>query len=353
LCFFCRGESFHSHPGLLAFHFLSHKKQDDETLRRSGNSKKKSSLKKSSVAAATENAPIEEQLAKAKEQIAQEKAGKRKLFHSLVKLANELRRTKNETKPVMELHEYAERNWHEGGMWRAPEVLPGVQTTAQKMARTREAISLSDLFFNLIIVTAFTRVGISITNQGFLDARSLLYFGVFWTVWSKEASYSTRFDTTDLSAQMETLFTCFAVLFASLSVQQPLQSTDGTRIMMMAAAVALLHCLLHVRVALTNSSQQGTNPLASHVTHYAVYQIVLTAAESLVWLTGIFVLPVDWPYRWCIFMVGLLLALRVPRAFLANDFHGTYAVAIKKESTRPMLRISCISRVGFFFVIYL
>jgi len=191
-------------------------------------------------------------LRQAREQVAQEKAGKRKLFHSLVKLANELRRTRNEAMPALERQQYAEKNWYEGGLWRAPQVLPAVNDDTMKNRKrlVREAISLSDLFFNLIVVTAFTRVGVVVSEQGNLDGKSLLYFAVFWTVWSKEAGYSTRFDTTDLSAQMETLITCFAVLFASLSVHAPLNSADGTRIMMMAAFVAMLHVVkLHVNSA--------------------------------------------------------------------------------------------------------
>jgi len=274
---------------------------------------------------------LENQLKQVQEQLAQEKAGKRKLFHSLVKLANELRRTRNEAMPALERQQYAEKNWYEGGLWRAPQVLPAATQQQQHTDHhpkrlMREAISLSDLFFNLVVVTAFTRVGVAVSEQGSIDGRTLLYFAVFWTVWSKEAGYSTRFDTTDLSAQTETLVTCFAVLFASLSVHAPLNSVDGTRIMMMAAFVAVLHCLLHVRVAVTNwkaaAAAEARNPVDEHVIHYAVFNIIMTALESTCWLVGIMAFPVDWEYRWCIFLGGILLALRVPRAFLANDFHG-------------------------------
>lgn len=319
------------------------------------------------------------------QQVVVEKAGKRKLFHSLVKLANELKDLKNTYKPLVQEQRYLSQNWYEGGMWRSPTVLPyvkynevqqqqGTGTAQPRTTSQREAISLSDLFFNLVIVTAFTRVGVSITQLGYLDLRSVLYFGIFWTVWSKEASYATRFDTSDLSATASTLVTCFAVLFASLSVQAPIASSDATRIMYMAAFVAGLNCLLHIRVAYTNYKQQldplqqqqqqswefstrrsslrlsallgsstslnNTTPmdtrgrsesissgvigssLTQHVINYAVFNIVMTTLEFTTWLVGIFVFPIDWEYRWCIFLVGLLLAQRIPRAFLANDFHA-------------------------------
>lgn len=294
---------------------------DDDTVTQSGNSHKV--VKTTKSARSIQQPGLEEKLRLAEEQITLEKAGKRKLFHSLVKVANELRRTRTEAQPVLQQQEYAEKQWYDGGMWRAPQVLPGAAKTRPPKRVLREAISLSDLFFNLVVVTAFTRVGVAISQQGHVDAKSFVYFAMFWSIWSKEAGYSTRFDTTDLSAQMETLVTCFAVLFASLSVQAPLNSDDGTRMMMMAAFVAALHCLLHIRVAATNWRSRTESLLSKHVIHYAIFNIVMTLCESVVWLVGILIYPVDWPYRWCIFVGGIVLGLRVPRAFLANDFHGT------------------------------
>jgi hypothetical protein len=368
------------------------KSVDSDTVQQSGNPSKKSSKspsKKKSTSSSSSGhhsshraAPpltLEEQLQQVKEQIAVEKAGKRKLFHSLVKLANELRRARSETVPLLEQAKYADKNWYEGGMWRAPELLPGVAVLAQEQQtgsrssiggtltpaismlpqmkkgtgqpmRMRPAISLSDLFFNLVIVTAFTRVGVAISQQSAQQhallsddsISSLLYFAVFWNVWSKEASYSTRFDTTDLSATVETLITCFGVLFASLSVHAPINSTDGTRIMMMAAFVAGLHCFLHIRVAVSartgnrggvsstastaNRTESSTSlqqlALAKTVLAYALFNVVLTFLELVTWCIGIFVLGEDFKYRWAIFLTGIVLSLRVPRAFMANDFHG-------------------------------
>ena len=262
----------------------------------------------------------EELLAYQKEQIAQEKAGKRKLFHSLVKLANELRRTRNESTPLVELNQYAERNWYEGGLWRAPALLPGVTNRTQRITRLREPISLTDLFFNLVIVTGFTRVGVAMTKETFVDVTSLFYFGIFWTVWSKEIMYSTRFDTTDLSAQFVTLVTCFVVLFASLSVHSSFDTVDGNRIMYMAAFVAGLHFLLYVRVAVT--MRNSGHAMAESVTNYAIFNIIMCFLEMTTWLVGALVFSPEWPYRWVIFVAGIFLALRAPQAFLANDFHG-------------------------------
>jgi hypothetical protein len=323
---------------------------------------------------------LQDQLSNLTEQINHEKAGKRKLFHSLVKLADELRTEKQISSTLADQAAYLNRNWYDGGLWRAPQVLPSVasseyqqelssssnsnnapnaflqggplqalQSSKQRTAtRTNAAISLSDLFFSLVIVTAFTRVGVAVSQQGLLSIDSLLYFALFWQVWNKETNYSTRFDTSDLSAQLTTLATCFMVLFASLSVQAPITSVDGTRVMIMAAGIAVLHCALHLRVLYTiwpqakgrfteaslrtsttntTTTTTTTTPLeqlklSKHIRAYALYNVVMNILEAAVWIVGVFYFPQEFEYRWVIFTAGVVLALRVPRVFLANDFHG-------------------------------
>mmetsp|Transcript_22893 Transcript_22893/g.47800 ORF Transcript_22893/g.47800 Transcript_22893/m.47800 type:complete len:161 (-) Transcript_22893:363-845(-) len=97
-------------------------------------------------------------------------------------------------------------------------------------------------------VTAFTRVGSAIQDVGSISLPSLAYFCIFWQIWSKEASYSTRFDTTDISSHLETLLACFTLLGGSLSAHSPFDGEGCTRIMGMAAFVAALHAALHGRV---------------------------------------------------------------------------------------------------------
>jgi hypothetical protein len=177
------------------------------------------------------------------------------------------------------------------------------------------------MFLNLVIVTGFTRVGLAITSTaGEVKLESVLYFAVFWTIWGKEASYSSRFDTTDLSAQLETLLACFAVLFASLSVSLPMNSEGGSRIMMMAGFCSFMHFCLMARVFWYYKDAQ-ISTVEHHVKHYALYNTLMNLAETAVWVCGLLFMPYD--YRWVVFSVAVLMALRIPRAFLSNDFHGT------------------------------
>lgn len=256
-----------------------------------------------------------------KRELRVEKAGKRKLYQSLVKLAEELKRLKSQTAGLQEEDQYRNQTWYQGGMWRAPQVLPEVQreVSGNQRARPREAISLSDLFFNLVIVTGFTRVGLAITQSSEVRLESVLYFAVFWTIWGKEASYATRFDTTDLSAQLETLLACFAVLFASLSVNLPMNSNGGTRIMYMAAFCSFLHFCLMARV-LWWYKDAVVNTVDNHVKHYASFNTWMNFTETVTWVLGALFVPPT--YRWIPFLAAVLMALRIPRAFLANDFHG-------------------------------
>lgn len=293
------------------------------------------------VAADQESAPLtpsrlkanklKEKLSKAKYEIQVEKDMKRKLYKGLVKLAAELKSAREEYKELKEQSEVGEKNWYEGGMWRGPELLPGIQASArQRMAsgeksipekRSKDAVSLSDLFFDLVIVTAFTRVGVAIQDRGGLDGPSLAYFCIFWLIWGKEASFSTRFDTTDLSSRIETLLTCFAVLFGSLSSTAMFDSGDATRMMIVAAFVALLHFCLHLRVWYWFRDVSPFSEMIC-VKQYAQYVMALTAMEFLTWMVGIISLSQTSSLRAYIFLIAILLSFRVPRTFLPNDFHA-------------------------------
>ncbi len=258
-----------------------------------------------------------------KKEVKKEKAGKRKLYLSLVKLAEELKKIRTETASLEESAQYRNQTWYAGGLWRAPQVLPEVQRNVAdyQRARPRDAISLSDMFLNLVIVTGFTRVGLAITSAGSVQMEHILYFAVFWTIWSKETSYATRFDTTDLSAQLETLLTCFAVLFASLSVSLPMDSEGGFRIMIMSAFCSSMHFFLMARV-LWWYKDAPANTVEYHVKLYSLINLILNFLEATVWIVGIVYAPLQ--YRWIVFIVGVLMGLRIPRSILSNDFHGKY-----------------------------
>lgn len=269
---------------------------------------------------------LELDLKQTKAIVTTEKAAKRKLYSSLVKLATELKRMRVEHRPLADAAEYANQTWYKGGMWRAPKVLPGVNKGSKTVVQ--KAIGLSELFFDLVVVTAFSRVGMAIAESKKVDLHDLYYFAIFWMIWSKETSYSTRFDVTDLSVQMVTLLTCFATLFASFSTNASVNSADGTRIMMAAAFVAILHCFLHIRVAFWYKGAV-VGSVDYHVQRYAIFIVVMTLMEAMTWAIGIFVLPEDYTNRWAIVLGAIIMSIRLPRAFLSNDFHGKYARCVR------------------------
>jgi len=269
-------------------------------------------------------ADLQLEVKQTKAEVTTEKAAKRKLYSSLVKLATELKRIRAEHVPLLDAAEFANQSWYKGGMWRAPKVLPGLNQRAAGANQKhvlQKAIGLSELFFDLVVVTAFTRVGTAIATNSTVNLRDLLYFAIFWMIWTKETNYSTRFDVTDLSVQIVTLLTCFATLFASLSTNSEINSVDGTRIMMAAAFVAILHCMLHIRVACWYKGAVFGS-VNDHVQRYAIFTVIMTFLETVTWTVGIFFLPEDYPYRWAILLTGIAFSIRLPRAFLSNDFHA-------------------------------
>lgn len=264
-------------------------------------------------------ADTEISMAGLKVQLKDERAAKRKLYSSLVKLAQEFKRMRLESQPLRDAMDYANRSWYEGGMWRAPAILPGVANQQVKTV-LREATGLSDLFFKLVIVTAFTRVGISVAEKGHLSLDSLLYFAVFWMIWTKGLSYSTRFDSTDLSFEFVNLLTCMVVLLGSLSANSNLQSDGGTRIMMMAGFVAILHMVLHLRVALWFRSAD-LDSIEYQAKKHAMFSVLMTLCETATWTAGIF-LPAVLESRWIIFLVGISCSIARIRRTLPCDFHA-------------------------------
>ena len=184
-------------------------------------------------------------------------------------------------------------------------------------------------FPNYLAVTAFSRVGAAIQDRGTIDLPIIAYFALFWSMWNKEASYSTRFDTTDISSHLETLLACFALLGGSLSAYSDFHSDGCTRIMGMGMFVSFLHALLHARVwywfttaTSEEEDEETTNSLNNNVKRYAIFNTVMNCLEMINWFVGMFVLTNASSWRGWIFLLGIILNMRLPRAFMPNDFHG-------------------------------
>lgn len=269
---------------------------------------------------------LERDLAACNESLQAEHASKRRMYLCLAKIAKELKRTRAKADDYQKEMDFATKRWYQGGMWRTPEVLPGLGEvrnagaggTSSEHLVCRQTMSATDLFLYLVIVTAFSRVGVAVQDRGTVDAPVVAFFAVFWSIWNKEISYSSRFDTTDLSSITETMLTCFAVLFGCISCTETFQSTDATRIMMIGAFVAALHFLLHYRIF--RLYRTNTSAEAVGVRKYARYIMWMTAMEVAIWVTGILFFPVGHSFRWAIFLVAILLGLRSPRSYLASDY---------------------------------
>lgn len=258
-------------------------------------------------------ARVERELEKMKMQLDDEKSTKRKLYKTMVKLARELKDMKEQRDQL------PTQTWYDGGVWRAPQILPRIEEDPDK--NNLEPVSLTELFFDLVIVTAFSRAGSTVSNMGELNWPIVANFAIFWFIWVKEASYKTRFDTSDISSQFETLLTCFVVLYGTFSISGDFAGSDCTKIMVTAALISAIHFLLHVRVAFSFRNADGDTS-GSLAKKYAIVIMVLTTLETITWIIGVFFIPEDSPKRSMIFFIGIFFSLRIPKAFLANDFHG-------------------------------
>jgi hypothetical protein len=281
---------------------------------------------------------LERELDDTKTALLRDRESKRRMYLFMSKMAKELKKARTDLETFQKDIQFEKKRWYQGGMWRTPELLPGLGESmtslsglegsqqlrcsgrGERMCAGRD-LNPSDLFLTLVIVTAFSRVGVAVQTRGRVDAPVIAFFAVFWSIWVKETSYSSRFDATDLSSIVETMFTCFAVLFGCISCTETFQSVEATRIMMVASFVAGLHFLLHYRVYRlyrANASFEAVN-----VRRYARYIMWTTALEMAVWIFGILFVPVGHSFRWAVFLLAILLGLRSPASFLHSDFIGT------------------------------
>lgn len=298
----------------------------------------------------------EKDLAHAKQSVKTEKEAKRKLYSSLVKIAQELEKTKTEhaeLQAIVETNASLEAKMNTaanissnvGGVfssrsvrssdnflyelssqpvfWREPQLLPGLteySSSKNRSLQLSEEISFTDLFLDVVVVTGFSRVGFSIHDYG-LNWAAFAFFCIFLQIWGKEAAYSTRFDTTDSASIIITLLNSFLILFGTISADSDtFQSEDGTRMMMVAASSSFLYLLQHVKIVSTFWNKMGVENVLAR--KYAIFTALASFCECSVWLFGIYYLANDSPYRWVVFLVGILVSIRIPRSFLPNDFHA-------------------------------
>ena len=175
--------------------------------------------------------------------------------------------------------------------------------------------------FNFSTSSSSSLSGSAIQERGNVDLPVLAYFAVFWQIWSKEASYSTRFDTSDISSHLETLLACFALLAGSLSAFSDFHSAGSDRIMAVAGFVALLHMMLHARVWYWFKDGGQMNTVNWSVKRYAVFTTIMNVIEAINWFIGMS-LPLESDWRGWVFLSGILLNMRLPRGFMPNDFHA-------------------------------
>jgi len=266
-------------------------------------------------------ASTERKLEKTTKLLEEENDMKRKLYQSMVKIAKELKVLREEQNHNLEVAKFQSQKWYDGGIWRCPDINPRVVADPEITRYQREPVSLTDLFFDLVTITAFTRVGDQIARNGEISYPTIAYFAVFWFIWMKETTYSTRFGTSDFVSQIETLLTCFAVLYGTFSISNDFMGTDSTVIMTAALIVATLHLLLHARIFLWFMKAEE-NTYGRLAKNYASTTMALLSLEIAVWLVGIFALPEDSTRRPIIFVLAILCSMRVPRMYLTNDFHG-------------------------------
>jgi len=92
--------------------------------------------------------------------------------------------------------------------------------------------------------------------------------------------------------------------------------------MMVAASSSFLYWLQHIKIITTFWNRTGVENVLAR--KYAMFTAYSSFFEFLVWSFGIYYFQndLDNPYRWVVFLVGILVSIRIPKSFLPNDFHA-------------------------------
>lgn len=279
---------------------------------------------------------LETKLARAKKSAAiyksklkDETKAKRRHTDAIVKLARELSECKSELEersasPAAPLPGDPRFTWYGRGLWRTPALRPELLRDRPSALASRPAVGLAEMYLDVAVVVALSSVGSSLQDRGFCaDWSSLAYFAVFWMMWGKAVSYSSKFDDTDVSSQIGCLVCVCIILFGSLYTDGGFDSDDSKFVMSAAAAYALVFMVLYLRIALVSFRHRAGE--TQKVFRYASYMLGCLIVEASFWIFGIFYDFADSSKRGLVFLGGLLACLRVPRSFLPLNFQALTA----------------------------
>lgn len=240
-------------------------------------------------------------------QLSQEKSGKRKIFHSLVKVANELRRTRTTTQPILNVHAQHTNNWYSSGLIvSTPKLLPGVHLTNSSSTSSSSTAALGynamqtlPIFFYIVMVSSLCH------NNN--NTNTITNYCILYNILFKEIHYSTRFDTSDIVGQVVLLVLTMAGGLLSYF------SIFGA-----AVCAVLVLLLLQIRTVLTFYHGGSEDALTQQIVKYASVEIVLLLLEGGVWMYKLLSESSKCPPY--VTFIGILLGWRLPAAILSHDF---------------------------------
>jgi len=133
-----------------------------------------------------------------------------------------------------------------GSLWKPPRLIRGEVVYAN--TEIERELSWSELFFDLIFVTAISRLGDEWRAAEISMSEYAAYFFVVWKFWGASCDYSTRFYTDDVSNKLFFFLFQFGVVGLAVNLRGGFRGGNFPYFAGFAAYIYLLNAIANARV---------------------------------------------------------------------------------------------------------
>eukprot|EP00656_Telonema_subtile_P007131 TRINITY_DN13339_c0_g1_i2.p1 TRINITY_DN13339_c0_g1~~TRINITY_DN13339_c0_g1_i2.p1 ORF type:complete len:556 (+),score=108.70 TRINITY_DN13339_c0_g1_i2:36-1703(+) len=193
-----------------------------------------------------------------------------------------------ETEPHSE-----EKKWYENGLWQPPKLMRGPKGDSFKLADielvAEREMSWSELFYDLIFVTAVAKVGEELKGGHFTVGVYILYILTVFGFWASSTNYGTRFHADDISSKGYFSLQMMGMVGISMNIPGS-YGEDTSSLAALASSAAFIRgfeFLMHVRIA----RHFHVNPTATvaevgfnRVVRYGFENALGALVQAILWL---------------------------------------------------------------------
>lgn len=183
-----------------------------------------------------------------------------------------------------------------GSLWKPPQLIRG-ENVDENQDLEREG-SWSELFFDLIFVTAISRLG-ELYREGSLPGREyILLFTIVWVYWWQSSEFMNRFHSDDLSSKLYLLLFQGSLVGIALNVEGAIDGDNSHAFVCFAAMINLIHLLTYLRIYIYFrglGAEDTSGGQERKVVGFARQHVYMNLVFLAVWAAA-YTVPTDYRY---------------------------------------------------------